>query len=126
MQTKTVDVHEAQIHLVELLSLVSAGTEIILTMESTPLARIVPMAGVPAPRVAGLHPGAIWAIAGQQQTNDIQVLPVVLGHVVALQDLPSHHKDPFDRLLIAQANAEAAVLISHDPIFAHYPVKVPW
>lgn len=68
-------------------------------------------------------------IASQQQTNDIQVLPVVpvaLGHVLALQDLPAHHKDPFDRLLIAQANAEQAVLISHAPIFAHCPVKVLW
>ena len=62
MQTKTVDVHEAQTHLVELLSLVTAGTEIILTEGSTPLARIVPMAGAP-PRVAGLHPGAIWTSA---------------------------------------------------------------
>jgi antitoxin (DNA-binding transcriptional repressor) of toxin-antitoxin stability system len=60
MQTKTVDVHEAQTRLVELLSLVSAGTEIILTAGNTPLARIVPMAGTPTPRVAGLHPGAIW------------------------------------------------------------------
>ena len=60
MQTKTVDVHEAQTHLVELLSLVSAGTEIILTAGSTPLARIVPMAWAPTPRIAGLHPGAIW------------------------------------------------------------------
>jgi antitoxin (DNA-binding transcriptional repressor) of toxin-antitoxin stability system len=59
MQTKTVDVHEAQTHLVELLSLVSAGTEIILTAGNTPLARIVPMAGALKPRVAGLHPGAI-------------------------------------------------------------------
>jgi len=42
MQTKTVDIHEAQTHLVELLSLVTAGTEIILTEGSTPLARIVP------------------------------------------------------------------------------------
>jgi prevent-host-death family protein len=61
MQTKTVDVHEAQTHLAELLSLVSAGTEIILTEGSTPLARIVPMAGATTtPRVAGLHPGALW------------------------------------------------------------------
>jgi antitoxin (DNA-binding transcriptional repressor) of toxin-antitoxin stability system len=60
MQTKIVDVQEAQTHLVELLSLVSAGTEIILTAGSTPLARIVPMASATAPRVAGLHPGAIW------------------------------------------------------------------
>ena len=65
-------------------------------------------------------------IASQQQTNAIQVLPVTLEHVLALQDLPAQHKDPFDRLLIAQANVEEAVLISHDPVFAHYPVKVLW
>ena len=65
-------------------------------------------------------------IASQQQSNDIQVLPVALGHVLALQDLPAHHKDPFDRLLIAQANVEEAVLISHDPVFAPYAVKVLW
>ncbi len=47
MQTKTVDVYEAQTHLIELLSLVFAGTEITLMAGSTPLARIVPMAGVP-------------------------------------------------------------------------------
>lgn len=45
-------------------------------------------------------------IASQQQTNHLQVLPVALGHVLALQNLPAHHKDPFDRLLIAQANEE--------------------
>jgi len=60
MQTKTVDVHEAQVHLADLLLLVTAGTEIILTEGSTPLARIVSMAGATTPRVAGLHPGAIW------------------------------------------------------------------
>jgi PIN domain nuclease of toxin-antitoxin system len=65
-------------------------------------------------------------IASQQQINDLQVLPVALSHVLALQSLPAHHKDPFDRLLIAQANAEETMLISHDPVFAHYPVKVLW
>ena len=60
MQTKTVDVHEAQTRLAELLSLVSAGTEIILTAGSTPLARIVPIAVASTPRVAGLHPDTIW------------------------------------------------------------------
>jgi antitoxin (DNA-binding transcriptional repressor) of toxin-antitoxin stability system len=60
MQTKTIDVHEAQTCLVELLSLVSAGTEIIMMIGSTPLARIVPLAGTPTPRIAGLHPDAIW------------------------------------------------------------------
>jgi len=65
-------------------------------------------------------------VSEQQQTNDIQVLSVAFGHVVALQNLPAHHRDPFDRLLIAQAHAEEAVLISHGPVFAHYPVKVLW
>jgi prevent-host-death family protein len=60
MQTKTIDIYEAQTHLVELLSIVTAGTEIILTQGNTPLARIVPLADVPTPRVAGLHPEAIW------------------------------------------------------------------
>ena len=61
MQTKTVDVHEAQAQLVELLSLVTAGTEIIITEGNTPMARIVPITGANKPRAAGLHPGAIWA-----------------------------------------------------------------
>jgi PIN domain nuclease of toxin-antitoxin system len=65
-------------------------------------------------------------IANQQKANDLQILPVVLGHVLALQELPTHHTDPFDRLLIAQANIEEAVLLSHDPVFAQYPIKVLW
>jgi PIN domain nuclease of toxin-antitoxin system len=65
-------------------------------------------------------------IASQQETNEIQVLPVGLSHVLVLQDLPRHHKDPFDRLLIAQANVEEAVIISHDPLFEKYPVQVLW
>ena len=65
-------------------------------------------------------------IASQQHTNDIQLLSVALEHILALQDLPAYHKDPFDRLLITQANLEEAVLISHDPVFAHYPVKMLW
>jgi antitoxin (DNA-binding transcriptional repressor) of toxin-antitoxin stability system len=50
MPTKTVDIHDAQLHLVELLSLVTTGTEIVLTEGNTPLARIVPMADAPTPR----------------------------------------------------------------------------
>jgi len=65
-------------------------------------------------------------IDGQQKTNNIQLLPVALEHVLALQNLPAYHRDPFDRLLVAQANIEEAVLISHDPVFAHYPVKTLW
>ncbi|WP_146136548.1 type II toxin-antitoxin system VapC family toxin [Aphanothece hegewaldii] len=37
-----------------------------------------------------------------------------------------YHKDPFDRLLIAQTRSEGAVLISRDPVFENYPVTVEW
>ena len=65
-------------------------------------------------------------IESQQRINNIEVLSITLAHVLALQNLPAHHKDPFDRLLIAQANVEGAVLVSNDPILAKYPVKLLW
>ena len=65
-------------------------------------------------------------VEGQQQTNKIEVLSVKLEHVLALDKLSPHHKDPFDRLLIAQAHVEEAVLISKDPVFTKYTVKVIW
>ena len=65
-------------------------------------------------------------IESQERINNIEVLPIILAHVLALQNLPAHHKDPFDRLLIAQANVEGAVLISGDPILARYPVELFW
>jgi antitoxin (DNA-binding transcriptional repressor) of toxin-antitoxin stability system len=61
MLTKTIDVREAQTTLKELLPLVIAGSEVILTEGSTPVARLVPVASpTSTPRVAGLHSGAIW------------------------------------------------------------------
>jgi PIN domain nuclease of toxin-antitoxin system len=62
----------------------------------------------------------------QQQANGLQVLPVELAHVLNLSNLPSHHKDPFDRLLIAQANIEGAALVSADPAFSSYSVQLLW
>jgi PIN domain nuclease of toxin-antitoxin system len=65
-------------------------------------------------------------IKTQQQTNGLQVLSVELAHVLDLANLPSHHKDPFDRLLIAQANIEGATLVSVAPVFTSYSVQLLW
>ncbi len=62
----------------------------------------------------------------QRQTNHLEILPILLPHVVALQQLPTHHKDPFDRLLIAQAAVEDVVILSNDPMFPKYTNKVLW
>jgi len=58
--------------------------------------------------------------------NDLTVLPILLAHVLALESLPTHHKDPFDRLLIAQAIVEDAHLVTHDTAFGQYPVRLAW
>ncbi len=63
-------------------------------------------------------------IAQQQQSNDIRLLPVTAEHIYELDKLPFHHKDPFDRLLIAQANHEDLTLVSVDPLMTVYPVKL--
>jgi antitoxin (DNA-binding transcriptional repressor) of toxin-antitoxin stability system len=60
MLTKTVDVHELQVHLQELLTLMATGTEVVLMEDNRPIARLVPVASPVTGRVAGLHPGAIW------------------------------------------------------------------
>jgi PIN domain nuclease of toxin-antitoxin system len=65
-------------------------------------------------------------VVKDQMANGFQVLPVTLDHVLALESLPTIHKDPFDRLLIAQAGVEGAVLGSADAVFAQYPVTVLW
>ena len=62
----------------------------------------------------------------QQTANRLLLLPIELTHILGLAALPDHHKDPFDRLLIAQANAEKMPLISDDPQIAKYSVTVVW
>ena len=48
-------------------------------------------------------------------------LPVLSLHALALVDLPSIHKDPFDRILVAQARAEGLLLLTADRVLADYP-----
>ncbi len=56
--------------------------------------------------------------------NGFVELPILLHHVEALASLPNHHRDPFDRLLAAQALAEGLTLVTRDPQLARYPVSV--
>lgn len=65
-------------------------------------------------------------IQAQQKTNIAHVLSVNLEHVLTLENLPMHHKDPFDRLLIAQSIVENALFLSRDKVFSDYPVQVAW
>jgi PIN domain nuclease of toxin-antitoxin system len=53
-------------------------------------------------------------------------LPVGLDHAAAVEQLPWHHRDPFDRLLIAQATVERAAVVSADPALEAYGIRVVW
>ena len=58
--------------------------------------------------------------------DDFTELPLSLRHAEELERLPMHHTDPFDRILIAQARAEGATLVTHDRAFERYGVPVIW
>lgn len=53
-------------------------------------------------------------------------LAVTLEHAAAVEELPWHHRDPFDRMLVAQAQVERAVLVSHDEALRAYGVTLAW
>jgi PIN domain nuclease of toxin-antitoxin system len=53
--------------------------------------------------------------------NGYSELPIVSDHVVAIESLPTLHKDPFDRVLVAQATVEGITLLTVDSLVAQYP-----
>ena len=55
-----------------------------------------------------------------------QTLPIRASHVSALAGLPMHHKDPFDRILIAQAIAEGLDFVTSDEHLSSYAVRIVW
>jgi PIN domain nuclease of toxin-antitoxin system len=65
-------------------------------------------------------------ISEQQEQNEIVILPISLAHALKIAELPLHHNDPFDRLLIAQALIEDMTLLSKDAVFEKYEAKVIW
>jgi|SRR5579871_268568 len=65
-------------------------------------------------------------VPDQLQRNDLSLLPIDLPHTLRVASLPFHHKDPFDRLLIAQSLVEALPIISVDSIFDLYGVVRLW
>ncbi len=58
--------------------------------------------------------------------NDFAILPIEPKHTALLTDLPFHHRDPFDRLLVAQAKAEGMPLVSCDDTLDAYPIVRIW
>ena len=65
-------------------------------------------------------------VTEQITANGFTLLNIELRHMAKIEKLPFHHRDPFDRLLIAQAMTEKLTIVSADSVFADYGVKVLW
>ena len=61
-------------------------------------------------------------VPSRMQRNGVEGLPVEHRHALAVSALPQHHRDPFDRLLVAQASEDDLTIVTADPAFAAYDV----
>ncbi len=88
-----------------------------------------------------LSAGVVWEVAIKRSIGKLDApddfarqmlgagvtpLPITVEHADLAGSLPWHHRDPFDRLLVAQASIEKAVLVSGDPRLRAYGVRVEW
>ena len=72
-------------------------------------------------------PTSVYELVQQnQKMNNLELMPIELTHIDRLNQLPDSHKDPFDRLIIAQALCQSMPVISADEVFQHYPIQVVW
>ena len=69
---------------------------------------------------------AVGYLKRQIFKNNIRMLPILMDHVAHLESLPLHHRDPFDRILVAQSMEENLSLLSADPLMKSYSVSVIW
>ena len=58
--------------------------------------------------------------------NTIQGLPIQISHALHVFNLPHHHKDSFDRIIIAQAQLEKLPILTSDSMISKYKVKIIW
>jgi PIN domain nuclease of toxin-antitoxin system len=69
---------------------------------------------------------AVRRLPGLLRKARIEPLPISMEHALAAGKLPGPHRDPFDRMLIAQARIERLPVVTLDPVFKSYRVKVVW
>ena len=100
---------------------------------------------VAADSVVFVSPASLWEIAikislgkyalpapfatfwnDQLLTNDFALLPISVSHTARVTDLPFFHRDPFDRLIIAQSLVDGIPVVSSDGLFARYGVERIW
>jgi PIN domain nuclease of toxin-antitoxin system len=69
-------------------------------------------------------PNAAAWLPAQLAAKRFTPLPITLEHALAVEQLPPRHRDPFDRMLVAQASVEGLTIVSGDPQLGSYPVPL--
>ena len=69
---------------------------------------------------------AVSYVPKRMAAQGIRPLPITHIHALAVSELATHHRDPFDRLLIAQAQVEGMAILTADRAFRLYPVEIVW
>lgn len=137
---QTVNIHEAKTHLSRLVEQAAKGEPLVIAKAGKPMVKVM---ALNAPENELFFSAAsLWEIDIKRGLgrDDFQVdarllrrglldngyseLPIGSEHIVAIDSLPSIHKDPFDRLLVAQATVEGITLLTSDPRVAQYPGPV--
>src|SRR5258708_3313566 len=103
---KTVNIHEAKTQLSKLVEEASKGESFVIAKAGKPVVRVTALS---APTGAQVRRVAFKAG------------PVACPHAVAIDSLPPIHKDPFDRILVAQATVEGVTLLTIDSVVSQYP-----
>jgi len=65
-------------------------------------------------------------LVSELASSGVQILSITLDHVLRVETLEMHHRDPFDRILIAQSLEENLPVLTIDPLFKKYPVRLIW
>jgi PIN domain nuclease of toxin-antitoxin system len=71
-------------------------------------------------------PAPLDEYIAEKVRQGLQILSVEWAHAAAVERLPFHHRDPFDRLIVAQAQIERFTVVTRNPMFARYGVTVVW
>jgi PIN domain nuclease of toxin-antitoxin system len=74
----------------------------------------------------GSAAGVLENFAGHLKRLQADVLPITPEHAIRAGALPLHHRDPFDRMLVAQAQLEGIAIVTSDDLIAQYQVEVLW
>jgi antitoxin (DNA-binding transcriptional repressor) of toxin-antitoxin stability system len=100
---------------------VAAGEEIVIARAGKPVARLVPI----EEKLELPEPPARY-VPTRLERGGFTPMSVEHAHALRVFELPRHHRDPFDRLLIAQAQLEGATLATADPMFLLYDIDALW